>query len=133
MDASNRTASRFASYDDGDLVALVAEGLPNYPADGNLSVLTDEQIGEMHDALVDSVAALAADPEMDLDAAAEVGDRIEDSPRRGRHSPGRRSCARGRPSRRSSGARRSSGRKRRGPGRRPGPTGRASRTRQRSR
>ena len=58
--------NRFASFDShGNLDALVADGLPEYPADGDLSVLTDDQVGELHDALMASATELAADPEFD--------------------------------------------------------------------
>jgi len=69
--------SRFASFDsDGDLVALVAEGLPEYPADNDLSTLTDEQIGELHAALVESIPTLSEDPEFDPADATVLAERI---------------------------------------------------------
>ena len=69
--------NRFASFDShGNLDALVADGLPEYPADGDLSVLTDDQVGELHDALMASATELAADPEFDPAEATTLAERI---------------------------------------------------------
>ncbi len=60
-------SNRFASYGaDGDLVALVAEGLPDWPESGELTdatVYTDEQIGAMCAAYEAEARTLAADRE----------------------------------------------------------------------
>lgn len=70
-------SNRFAAFaSDGDLDALVAEGLPEYPADGDLSGLTDEQVGELHDALFASIPALQEDPNFDPADATALAERI---------------------------------------------------------
>jgi hypothetical protein len=76
--ASFRTrTSPFASFAaDGELTALVAEGLPEYPENGDLSALSDEQVGELHDALVDSIPALSEDPNFDPADATVLADRV---------------------------------------------------------
>ena len=69
--------TKFASFDEnGELLALVAEGLPEFPADGDLSTLDDAQIGELHDALVESIPALSEDPEFDPADATVLAERI---------------------------------------------------------
>lgn len=74
---THRTTNRFASFDsDGSLDALVADGLPEYPADGILSVLTDDQVGELHDALLVTATELAQDPEFDPAEATELAQHI---------------------------------------------------------
>lgn len=73
----SKLSNRFASYGaDGELFALVAEGLPEYPADGNLSEISDEDLGALHDAYVEEVRALAADPNRDSARVAELTERV---------------------------------------------------------
>ena len=72
--------NRFARFSaDGELLALVAEGLPEWPADGNLEVLSDADIGTMHDAFVEAATELAThgeDADFDPTAAIELADRV---------------------------------------------------------
>jgi hypothetical protein len=69
-------SNRFASFGaDGRITALVAEGLPDYPAD--LSTLSDEEIGLLHDAYVEEArAALADTATIDVARVAELQERI---------------------------------------------------------
>ena len=83
--------TQFASFDsDGTILALVADGLPEYPADGILSVLTDDEVGALHDALLESATALAEDPEFDPADATTLAERITALRDRGRHPARRR-------------------------------------------
>lgn len=73
--------SRYAAFGpDGELIALVADGLPEWPAD--LAALTDEQLGEMETAYLAEVQtirdAVTADAEhqFDVELAAQLPDRI---------------------------------------------------------
>jgi hypothetical protein len=50
--------------------------LPEFPADGDLSVLSDEQVGELHDALLDSIPALSENPDFDPADATVLAERI---------------------------------------------------------
>jgi hypothetical protein len=69
--------NRFASFDeDGSLSSLVAEGLPEYPANGDFTPFSDEQIGELHDALLASIPALSEDPDFDPADATTLAEHI---------------------------------------------------------
>src|ERR1035437_9582715 len=69
--------NRFASFDeDGSLSSLVAEGPPEFPADNDLSAFTDEQVGELHDALLASIPALSEDPDFDPADATTLAEHI---------------------------------------------------------
>jgi len=68
-------SSRFASYGaNGKIVALVAEGLPEYPAD--LSTLSDEEVGALHEAYVEEARLAATDANLDVGRANELAERI---------------------------------------------------------
>jgi hypothetical protein len=68
-------SSRFASYGaNGKIVALVAEGLPEYPAD--LSTLSDAEVGELHDAYVEEARLAQTDANLDIARAGELATRI---------------------------------------------------------
>jgi hypothetical protein len=68
-------SSRFASYGaNGKIVALVAEGLPEYPAD--LSTLSDDEVGALHDAYMDEARLAATDANVDVARANELAAQI---------------------------------------------------------
>jgi hypothetical protein len=68
-------SNRFASYGtDGRLLALVAEGLPEYPDD--ITTLSDEDLGALHDAYVEEARGLSTAENFDPARAAELTSRI---------------------------------------------------------
>jgi hypothetical protein len=75
------TPNRFATFGpDGELIALVADGLPEWPADPN--ALTDEQLAEYEAAALAEVQAIRdavaadADHEFDVEHATQLTERI---------------------------------------------------------
>jgi hypothetical protein len=70
----SRSNNRFATYDaDGDLIALVAEGLPEWPADGNLAGISDADLSAMYDALSAEAATMRENPDtIDVARATEI-------------------------------------------------------------
>jgi len=70
--------NRFGQIDEqGRIVALVAEGLPAWPDDGNLSEFTDEQLAEVEAALLtESAEIMGAGDDADIDRAEQIVERV---------------------------------------------------------
>lgn len=78
MDAAVPTHNRFAGFDaSGRMTALVAEGLPDWPADGNLTGLADDAIGAMHDAYLATIRDDTAVAAMSMDDVKALGAHVQ--------------------------------------------------------
>jgi hypothetical protein len=79
VDAPSPTYTRFAGFDaSGRMTALVAEGLPSWPADNDLSSVTDSDLATWEASFLDGFQTLRKDPQGDIALLTTYSQHVKD-------------------------------------------------------